>query len=107
MFCSNCGKEVDEKAFVCPNCGVKLRYDESGYQEKSKIEAGLLALFVGSLGIHNFYLGFKEKGIAQLLLTTIGSFLIIGPLISSIWAFVEMILIFIGNVTDSDNNPLI
>ena len=22
MFCSNCGKEVDEKAYVCPNCGV-------------------------------------------------------------------------------------
>lgn len=44
MFCSNCVKEVDEKAFVCPDCGVKLRYDESGYQEKSKIAAGLPAL---------------------------------------------------------------
>lgn len=22
MFCQNCGKEIDEKAIVCPNCGV-------------------------------------------------------------------------------------
>ncbi len=22
MFCKNCGKEVDEKAFACPGCGV-------------------------------------------------------------------------------------
>jgi len=23
MYCKNCGKEIDEKAFVCPHCGVK------------------------------------------------------------------------------------
>ena len=23
MYCSNCGKEIDGKAFVCPHCGVK------------------------------------------------------------------------------------
>lgn len=22
MFCKNCGKEIDDKAIVCPNCGV-------------------------------------------------------------------------------------
>lgn len=22
MFCKNCGKEIDDKAFCCPNCGV-------------------------------------------------------------------------------------
>lgn len=22
MFCKNCGKEIDDKAMVCPNCGV-------------------------------------------------------------------------------------
>lgn len=107
MFCSNCGKEVDEKAFVCPYCGVKLWNDEASCQGKSKIAAGLLALFLGTLGIHNFYLGYKGKGIAQLILTTIGAFLVIGPIISSIWAFVEMILIFMGNINDSDNRPLI
>ena len=22
MFCRNCGKEIDDKAYVCPHCGV-------------------------------------------------------------------------------------
>lgn len=22
MFCKNCGKEIDDKAAICPNCGV-------------------------------------------------------------------------------------
>lgn len=25
MFCRNCGKEIDEKAVVCPNCGVQVQ----------------------------------------------------------------------------------
>jgi len=25
MYCKNCGKEVDEKAVVCPHCGVQLK----------------------------------------------------------------------------------
>lgn len=24
MHCKNCGKEVNERAAVCPNCGVAL-----------------------------------------------------------------------------------
>ena len=23
MYCNNCGKEIDDNAFVCPHCGVK------------------------------------------------------------------------------------
>lgn len=29
MYCKNCGKEIDDKAFVCPNCGVKVENDEN------------------------------------------------------------------------------
>ena len=25
MYCSNCGKEIDQKAYVCPHCGVKQK----------------------------------------------------------------------------------
>ena len=38
-------------------------------QNKSKIAAGLLGIFLGSLGIHNFYLGYTKKAILQLCLT--------------------------------------
>lgn len=58
---------------------------------RSKIVAGLLAIFLGFLGIHNFYLGFKEKAIAQLLISVLSfGFLLI---ITGIWALIEGILI--------------
>ncbi|WP_315583600.1 TM2 domain-containing protein [Actinomyces viscosus] len=58
---------------------------------KSKVAAGVLALLIGTLGIHNFYLGYTGKGLIQLL----GSLLSCGILALPIWiwAFVEGILI--------------
>lgn len=39
------------------------------YQEENKkIIAGILAILVGYLGIHKFYLGYTKEGIIQLLL---------------------------------------
>ena len=37
-------------------------------EKKSKIGAGLLGIFLGGFGVHNFYLGYKDKAIAQLFL---------------------------------------
>jgi TM2 domain-containing membrane protein YozV len=66
--------------------------------QKSRVVAALLAFFLGSLGIHNFYAGYVGAGVAQLVLTLLGwatsvifiGFFLIVPV--SIWAFVEMIL---------------
>lgn len=63
------------------------------YAQKSKIVAGLLGLFLGGLGVHNFYLGYTGKAVAQLLLTLIGWVILIGPIISGIWALIESVLI--------------
>lgn len=63
------------------------------YAQKSKIVAGLLGLFLGTLGVHNFYLGYTGKAVAQLLLTLIGWIILIGPIISGIWALIEAVLI--------------
>lgn len=54
---------------------------------------GLLGLFLGTLGVHNFYLGYTGKAVAQLLLTLIGWIILIGPIISGIWALIEAVLI--------------
>ena len=64
-----------------------------GYAQKSKIVAGLLGLFLGGLGVHNFYLGYTGKAVAQLLLTLIGWIILIGPINSGIWALIESVLI--------------
>jgi TM2 domain-containing membrane protein YozV len=39
---------------------------------KDKMVAGLLAIFLGSLGIHKFYLGFTGPGLVYLLVNTVG-----------------------------------
>lgn len=69
---------------------------------KSKVLAAVLAFFFGSLGIHNFYLGYNGRGAVQLTLFVIGlitSLLLIGFFITAavgLWAFVEFIMILIG-----------
>ena len=39
---------------------------------KSKVTAGLLAIFLGGLGIHKFYLGYTGPGLVYLLSNTFG-----------------------------------
>lgn len=59
--------------------------------QKSKMAAGLLGIFLGGLGIHNFYLGYTGKAIAQLLISLLSlGFLAV---ISGIWGLIEGILI--------------
>jgi TM2 domain-containing membrane protein YozV len=55
---------------------------------KSQVTALLLALFVGILGIHRFYLGYTGIGIFQLL--TLGGI--------GIWSFIDLILIITGDL---------
>ena len=70
MFCKYCGKENENE--VCEECKkthnedtikveatrVESNTTSTNPNAKSKIAAGLLGIFLGSLGVHNFYLGF-------------------------------------------------
>lgn len=69
---------------------------------KSKLVAGLLGIFLGAYGVHNFYLGNTGKGIIQVLLGTIGILIFfLGPIISGIWGLVEGILILTSRTGSS------
>ena len=72
--------------------------------QKSKIAAGLFGIFLGAFGVHNFYLGYTGKAIAQLLITilTCGAL----SFVSAIWGLIEGILIFTGEIKDAQGNPL-
>ncbi len=67
-------------------------------ETKSPIAAGLLALFLGTLGVHKFYLGYTKEGIILLvgmLLSYLFTLILIGiiPLmIIGVICFVEAIL---------------
>ena len=41
------------------------------FQENKKIASGILAILIGSLGIHKFYLGYTTEGIIQLVLSIV------------------------------------
>ena len=41
------------------------------FQENKKIASGILAILIGSLGIHKFYLGYTTEGIIQLVITVV------------------------------------
>ena len=105
-FCHNCGAEVEDQQVVCLKCGVALKNNINTNQNaKSKVAAGLLGIFLGALGVHNFYLGYTSKGWAQLLITVLSCGVL--SVVSGIWGLVEGIQILAGSITvDADGNPL-
>lgn len=62
VYCRGCGKEIHRTAPICPQCGAVQR----ARRYKSKMAAGVLALLLGGLGIHRFYLG-QWRGVLYLL----------------------------------------
>lgn len=103
-YCPNCGQPTQPNNQVCLNCGVSLTaYGPKG--NKSKIAAGLLGIFLGSLGVHNFYLGYTTKAVIQLVLTlaTCG----IGSIVTSIWGLIEGIMILAGSIDHDGQGNLL
>ncbi|GAQ51551.1 TM2 domain-containing protein [Streptomyces acidiscabies] len=72
-----------------PNAEAPYGYDPQGrpYSDKSKLVAGLLQIFLGTLGIGRFYVGNVGVGIAQLL--TCGGF--------GLWALIDGIMFLVSN----------
>lgn len=108
-FCSNCGKELNENQDVCLNCGVSVKKNNSSNNNpnaKSKIAAGLLGIFLGTFGVHNFYLGYTGKAVAQLLITILSCGTL--SVVSAIWGLIEGIMILTGSIsTDANGNQLV
>jgi len=110
-FCPYCGTKLYEATDNCPNCGTYINNRQQMQSNKSKLVAGLLAIFLGTLGIHNFYLGYTSKGVIQLTVTVVCSFLScctfgissIGVVGIGIWAIIEAVMILTGNINvDAD-----
>ena len=135
-FCPVCGGDVDPLAVVCVNCGVPLvQMNQQGiFGNKSKLTAGLLGIFLGGYGVHNFYLGYYKKAIIQLSLVIVMTtvlmicfgisstaglfgnmniswiFLPIAFLVTigvRIWTLIEGILILTGNINKDGKGKLL
>lgn len=117
MFCRNCGIRIPDHSAYCEACGTPTSRAPAGSAPptvggppppyayhpaaRSRIAAGLFGIFLGSLGIHRFYLGYIGLGIIQIIVTliTFG--------IGGIWGFIEGIVILAGGFkTDARGVPL-
>lgn len=90
VFCRECGKDLHHTAPICPSCGA---VQPGGKGLKSKATTALLALFLGGLGVHRFYLG-QWWGLFYLLLCWTG--------IPGLIAFIEGIVIAFTDQTKWD-----
>ena len=57
---------------------------------KSRTAYVLLGLFLGGLGIHNFYAGYAGRGVAQLLITLFGWWRCFPWIAVMVWVLVEV-----------------
>ena len=72
---------------------------------KQWLVALILGLFFGGFGVHNFYLGYTNRAIIQLILTIT----VIGAPITGVWVLVELILILMRSGSygyDAQGQPL-
>ncbi len=130
MYCRDCGKEIEDGKEYCAECEAARNTTQATGNEnvvsgdttrttnttttntttsadtpKSKLAAGLFGIFLGAFGVHNFYLGYIGKAVAQLLITVLSCFTL--AVVSEIWGLIEGILILSGSIAvDGKGNPL-
>lgn len=61
-------------------------------QKDKKLISGILAILLGWLGVHKFYLGYKVEGVIMLVVSLLGSFLCLPSVVIWIVAIIEGII---------------
>lgn len=93
------GQKLNLKEIIALKAAQKavkkeLRKGNEEDKPKSQLVALLLAILIGGLGIHRFYLGYTTIGIIQVL--TLGG--------CGIWALIDLIRIAMGDLGPADGS---
>jgi TM2 domain-containing membrane protein YozV len=118
--CNQCGNQVADTAAACPHCGNPINnyqqppqnfnaynapgnYNNANVVPKNRTTAALLALFLGGVGVHYFYIGKPIPGIVFLVVWLFGWFIGFFPsLIICLLCLVQAIMMF--SMTDQQFN---
>ena len=73
-----------------------VKLSANSVSDKKKYLAAILALLLGFVGAHRFYVGKTESGVFQII--TLGGFFL--------WAIADLIIILFGEFKDSDGRKL-
>jgi TM2 domain-containing membrane protein YozV/RNA polymerase subunit RPABC4/transcription elongation factor Spt4 len=100
-YCQTCGNRIRKTAEICPACGTRQIFDVAPtieperISEKDWVTTLVLAIFLGCLGIHRFYVGKIGTGILMILCT-----LLCGS--SLIWVIIDIVFIATNKFTDQE-----
>lgn len=68
QFCSSCGEVIKKQAEICPECGVRQGSGSNASGAgPDRTTAGILAILLGGIGAHKFYLDRTGMGILYLV----------------------------------------
>ena len=72
-YCTECGARLARQARYCAECGAPRAERDPVLTDANskKTTAGILAILVGSLGVHKFFLGLTTPAVVMLLVTVL------------------------------------
>lgn len=92
-YCFHCGRIIASAAEICPGCGVRQAPAFHGANSitrgPSRVAACLLAIFLGLLGAHKFYLHQTTQGVVYLVINVLLFWTILVPVVFSIICLIE------------------
>ncbi len=96
IHCTTCGTKMATSASACPKCGAPNVAATQKTSQKTMVAAALLCFFLGTIGIHRFYVGKIGTGILMIL--TLGGL--------GIWTLIDLVRIITGSFKDKQGLPL-
>jgi len=106
-YCSNCGALIDEKAEICPKCGVRVLFPQAYREKKSGALAAILSAIIPGAG--QIYCGRGLRGVGFFILNVFLFILFAGAASESPNSddpgilFIIMILVWIWNFIDANS----
>lgn len=95
-YCFHCGRIIASAAEICPGCGVRqapaFYGPDSINRGPSRVTACLLALFLGLIGAHKFYLHQTSQGVVYLIINVLLFWTIVVPVLFSIICLIEALV---------------